>query len=146
MHVDIIKARWSRLRGKLQRKWPRLTDEDITQHDGHRDYLVEKLRERYGIAREKAEMQVKEFERSLGMLSDARRVSFTALPLLAPSTSLKAPFEVRGARDQEPGSVTTTECSAASFTSAIASPCTAAPSSTICMAPLSAADWRTSIV
>ena len=66
MHVDIIKARWPRLGAKLQRKWPRLTNDDIAQLDGHRDYLVDKLRERYGIAKEKAEMQVKEFERSLG--------------------------------------------------------------------------------
>lgn len=66
MHVDIIKARWPRLGAKLQRKWPRLTNDDIGQLGGHRDYLVDKLRERYGIAKEKAEMQVKEFERSLG--------------------------------------------------------------------------------
>jgi uncharacterized protein YjbJ (UPF0337 family) len=63
--MDIIKAQWTHLGTKLKLKWPRLTAGDIAQHEGHRGYLVEKLRERYGIAKEKAEMQVKEFERSL---------------------------------------------------------------------------------
>ena len=63
--MDIIKTRWMHLGAKLMLKWPRLTMDDIAHRDGHRDYLVGKLRERYGIAKEKAEMQVKEFERSL---------------------------------------------------------------------------------
>jgi uncharacterized protein YjbJ (UPF0337 family) len=63
--MDIIKARWTHLRTRLKLKWPRLTAGDIAQREGHRGYLVEKLRERYGIAKEKAQMQVKEFERSL---------------------------------------------------------------------------------
>lgn len=63
--MDIIKDKWPHLRGKLKQKWPRLTIEDIAQLDGHRDYLIGRLRERYGIAKEKAEMQVKEFERAL---------------------------------------------------------------------------------
>jgi uncharacterized protein YjbJ (UPF0337 family) len=63
--MDIIKTRWLRLAGKLKQKWPRLTADDIAQLDGHREYLVGRLRERYGIAKEKAEMQVKEFEHAL---------------------------------------------------------------------------------
>jgi uncharacterized protein YjbJ (UPF0337 family) len=63
--MDIIKAKWPRLSGKLKQKWPRLTADDIAQFEGHRDYLVDRLRARYGIAKEKAEMQVKEFERGL---------------------------------------------------------------------------------
>jgi len=63
--MDIIKDKWPHLSGKLKLKWPRLTAGDIAQLDGHRDYLIGRLRERYGIAKEKAEMQVKEFERGL---------------------------------------------------------------------------------
>jgi len=65
MNEDIIKARWSQLSGKLKEKWGKLTDSDVTQLAGHRTYLVGRLQERYGIAKEKAEVQVKEFERSL---------------------------------------------------------------------------------
>jgi len=63
--MDIIKARWTNLGTKLKLKWPRLTGGDIAKLEGDRGYLVGKLRERYGIAKEKAAMQVKEFERSL---------------------------------------------------------------------------------
>lgn len=65
MNQDIIKGQWRQLAGKLKQKWNKLTDDDLGQLDGHREYLVGKLQERYGIAKEKAEVQVKEFERSL---------------------------------------------------------------------------------
>ena len=65
MNEDIIKGKWLQLGGKLKEKWGKLTDADVTQSTGHREYLVGKLQERYGIAKEKAEVQVKEFERSL---------------------------------------------------------------------------------
>jgi uncharacterized protein YjbJ (UPF0337 family) len=65
MNLDIIKGQWSQLRGKLKEKWSKLTDDDVNKLDGHSEYLVGKLQERYGIAREKAEMQVREFERML---------------------------------------------------------------------------------
>jgi uncharacterized protein YjbJ (UPF0337 family) len=65
MSRDIIKSRWPQIRGKLKRKWNKLTDDDVDNLEGHREYLVGRLQERYGIAKEKAEVQVKEFERSL---------------------------------------------------------------------------------
>jgi len=65
MNEDVIKGNWSQLRGRLKEKWGKLTDIDLDRAEGHREYLVGKLRERYGIAKEKAEVQVKEFERSL---------------------------------------------------------------------------------
>lgn len=65
MNKDIIKGKWSQLSGKLKEKWAKLTDDDVNQLDGHREYLVGKLQERYGIAKDKADVQVKEFERSL---------------------------------------------------------------------------------
>lgn len=65
MSRDIIKSKWPQLRGKLKRKWSKLTDDDVDYLEGHREYLVGKLQERYGIAKEKANVQVKEFERSL---------------------------------------------------------------------------------
>jgi uncharacterized protein YjbJ (UPF0337 family) len=65
MVQDMIRNRWSLLRLRLKGKWSKLTDDDINRRDGHRDYLVGKLQERYGIAKEKARVEVKEFERSL---------------------------------------------------------------------------------
>jgi len=65
MNQDIIKGKWSQLSGKLKEKWGKLTDDDVNQLDGHREYLVGKLQERYGIAKDQADVQVKESERSL---------------------------------------------------------------------------------
>lgn len=65
MIQDTIRGKWSLLAGKLQQKWSKLTHEDVKRHAGDRDYLINKLQERYGIAKEKARVEVKEFERSL---------------------------------------------------------------------------------
>ena len=65
MNEDIIKGKWSQLSGKLKEKWSKLTDDDVNQRAGHREYLIGRLQERYGIAKEKADVQVKEFERAL---------------------------------------------------------------------------------
>jgi uncharacterized protein YjbJ (UPF0337 family) len=45
--------------------WDRLTDDDMTVAEGHRDCLVGKIQERCGVALDEAEKQVREFERSL---------------------------------------------------------------------------------
>lgn len=65
MNNDIIKGKWTQLHGKLKEQWSKLTDDDVNQLDGHREYLVGKVQERYGIAKDKADAQVTAFERSL---------------------------------------------------------------------------------
>ena len=61
----MIRTKWSLLGARLRLKWSKLTEDDVGRREGHRDYLVSKLQERYGIAKEKARVEVKEFERSL---------------------------------------------------------------------------------
>jgi uncharacterized protein YjbJ (UPF0337 family) len=58
MNQDILKGRWSQLKGELKTQWGKFTDNDIAQIEGQRDKLVGKVRERYGLAREDAERQV----------------------------------------------------------------------------------------
>ncbi len=65
MSQDVIKGKWPELRARLREKWAKLTDMDVNRREGTRGYLIGRLQERYGIAKEKAEVQVKEFERSL---------------------------------------------------------------------------------
>ncbi len=65
MNNDIIKGKWAQLRGQLKAQWSKLTDDDVNLLDGHREYLVGKVQERYGIAKDKADAQVTTFERSL---------------------------------------------------------------------------------
>ncbi len=62
MNQDIIKGKWKQLTGRAKVQWNKLTDDDLGIADGHREYLVGKLQERYGWAKDEAEKQVKDFE------------------------------------------------------------------------------------
>lgn len=65
MNEDRIKGKWKQLTGKIKTQWGRLTDDDLTYAEGNRDYLAGRLQERYGILKDDAEAQVREFERTL---------------------------------------------------------------------------------
>ncbi len=65
MNEDIIKGKWKQITGRLKTQWGKLTDDDLDNADGHREYLVGKIQERYGVAKDKAEEEVKRFESAL---------------------------------------------------------------------------------
>lgn len=65
MNKDRIQGKWKQLAGTLKEKWGKLTDDDLSIVEGNSEYLAGKLQERYGIAREEAERQVQEFDRTL---------------------------------------------------------------------------------
>lgn len=62
MNSDRIEGNWKQLSGSLKEKWGKLTDDDLKQVDGKREKLVGKLQERYGLAKDKAETELKQFE------------------------------------------------------------------------------------
>lgn len=59
MNKDIIAGNWKQLVGKAKVQWGKLTDDDLALIEGRQDHLVGRIQERYGIAREEAERQVK---------------------------------------------------------------------------------------
>jgi uncharacterized protein YjbJ (UPF0337 family) len=65
MNPDIIKGRWKQLGARLKTQWAKLTDDDVGSLEGHRDYLIGRLQERYGWARDRAETEVARFESEL---------------------------------------------------------------------------------
>lgn len=65
MNEDRIKGKWKQLTGKMKTQWGRLTDDDLSYAEGNREYLSGRLQERYGILKDDAERQVKEFERGI---------------------------------------------------------------------------------
>lgn len=65
MSNDQIRDQWTRIPHKLQRRWHKLTREDVEAPDGDSRYLAETLQRRYGIDRREAFMQVYEFELDL---------------------------------------------------------------------------------
>lgn len=61
MNADQVKGSWKQFRGKVKEAWGKLTDDDLDVIDGKKDQLVGKVQKAYGVAREDAEKQVKEF-------------------------------------------------------------------------------------
>ncbi|HVX05309.1 MAG TPA: CsbD family protein [Rhodanobacteraceae bacterium] len=65
MNEDRIKGQWRQLNGQLKSRWGKLTDDDLRVADGNAEYLAGKLQERYGIAKDEAARQVREFENDM---------------------------------------------------------------------------------
>jgi len=65
MNKDIISGKWSQLKGKAQAKWGDLTDDDFKVAEGNAEYLAGRLQERYGWARDRAENEVRDFEKAM---------------------------------------------------------------------------------
>ncbi|MGF6213323.1 CsbD family protein [Comamonas odontotermitis] len=64
MNEDTIKGNWKQFKGKVKEQWGKLTDDDLDVINGQREQLVGRIQEREGIARDKAEEQVKAWETS----------------------------------------------------------------------------------
>lgn len=62
MNWDQIEGKWKQVKGQARAKWGELTDDELDVVAGKRDQLVGTIQERYGIARDEAEKQVREFE------------------------------------------------------------------------------------
>ena len=65
MNQDRIAGQWKQLAGKIRAKWGKLTDDDLTQAEGNSEYLAGKIQERYGVAKDVAQAQIKEFQSGL---------------------------------------------------------------------------------
>lgn len=64
MNWDQMEGNWKEFKGKIREKWGKLTDDDLDVIAGKRDQLIGRIQKSYGIAKEEAERQVSEFERS----------------------------------------------------------------------------------
>jgi uncharacterized protein YjbJ (UPF0337 family) len=62
MNWEETKGRWNQMKGAVKKQWGKLTDDDLAVIAGQRDQLVGKIQERYGIAKEEADQQVKTWE------------------------------------------------------------------------------------
>ena len=59
MNEDIFKGKWEQVKGDVQKKWGKLTDDDLDVIKGNSKKLVGKLQEKYGMSKEEAEKEVK---------------------------------------------------------------------------------------
>lgn len=65
MNEDRIKGKWKQLKGKMKAEWGKLTDDDLQVAEGDSEYLVGRLQERYGIARDEARRRIDQFTKDL---------------------------------------------------------------------------------
>lgn len=65
MNEDKIKGQWKQLQGKMRTRWGKLTDDDLDVAEGSSEYLAGKIQERYGIARDEAKKQLREFQEGI---------------------------------------------------------------------------------
>lgn len=65
MNWDQIEGKWKELAGSAKERWGKLTDNEWTELKGKRDRLSGVIQQKYGIAKEEAEKQIKEFEAAI---------------------------------------------------------------------------------
>jgi uncharacterized protein YjbJ (UPF0337 family) len=58
MNWDRVEGNWKQFRGKVQKQWGKLTDDDLDVIQGNRDQLEGKLQERYGTAKDQIRKDV----------------------------------------------------------------------------------------
>lgn len=73
MNWDQIKGKWKQMSGSARTRWGKLTDDDLDVVAGHRDQLVGRIQERYGIKKELAEREVDDWSRNMGEDNELER-------------------------------------------------------------------------
>lgn len=63
MNWDIIQGKWDQIKGSVKEQWGDLTDDDLTQVQGHRDKMAGKLQEKYGWTKTEVDDKMDEFFR-----------------------------------------------------------------------------------
>ena len=61
MNSDQVKGNWKQVKGEAQKRWGKLTDDDLDVVDGEYERLVGVLQGRHGMAREEAKKEVDDF-------------------------------------------------------------------------------------
>jgi uncharacterized protein YjbJ (UPF0337 family) len=62
MNKDIIAGNWKQLTGEVQKQWGKLTNDELDRVEGNRTKLVGLIQERYGVAKDEAEKQLRAWE------------------------------------------------------------------------------------
>lgn len=62
MNWDIVEGNWKQFKGKVKAQWGNLTDDQLDVIAGRRTELAGKIQEVYGLSKDEAERQIKDFE------------------------------------------------------------------------------------
>lgn len=75
MNWDMVKGNWKQVKGRIKETWGDLTDDKLESMGGSRDRLVGGIQEQYGISRDEAERQMRDFERRYDEDEQNRRLN-----------------------------------------------------------------------
>ena len=62
MNWDRMEGNWKQVKGKVKEQWGKLTDDEIDQIGGKRDQLLGRIQNSYGIGRDEADKQLRDWE------------------------------------------------------------------------------------
>ncbi len=80
MNQDIFKGNWKQVKGKIQEQWGKLTDDDLDVAEGKRDQFLGRLQEKYGMAKEEAERQLRDFEDRIRQIASPSKLNPSPSP------------------------------------------------------------------
>jgi len=72
MNMDQLEGKWETLKGQVEEKWGKLTNDDLTLIKGKTDKLMGKLQERYGYTVEKAKEEIHNFMHQCNCSDDSK--------------------------------------------------------------------------
>ena len=58
MNKDTFQGKWEQVKGDVQKKWGKLTNDDLDVIKGDSKKLVGNLQEKYGMTKEEAEKEI----------------------------------------------------------------------------------------
>lgn len=61
MNKDIVKGKWSEMKGQLRQQWGKLTDDDVDKMQGSYEELQGKLQKAYGYNKDQSEKEIDMF-------------------------------------------------------------------------------------
>ncbi len=67
MDWDRISGNWEHWKGRIQERWGRITGDQLDAIAGQREQLAGQIEVSYGLSRDEAERQLRNWERNLGV-------------------------------------------------------------------------------
>jgi uncharacterized protein YjbJ (UPF0337 family) len=64
MNWDRVEGNWKTFKGQVKQKWGKLTDDDLDVIAGKREELVGRIQNAYGMSRDDADRQIREWEKN----------------------------------------------------------------------------------
>lgn len=61
MNWDIVRGKWTQVKGQARQEWGHITDDEWEKLKGDRDQMIGKVQEHYGWERDEAERHVDEW-------------------------------------------------------------------------------------